>query len=161
MSAPPARLTTLSGRQLQLQPELCLLSSCALMNLSLCLICLDQRVSEERRQAEALPVPAAGQVMGRSRWSWSELSRTPKGFRRIWWIQQLGHTIFLRHCVCVCASLSMLRYGPFSCQRGWKDVCEKGSVWRVCYASYYHGIRHCKLWLRHRFATVKAVWWTC
>lgn len=84
------------------------------MNLSLCLICLGQRVSEERRQVEPLPVTAGRQVMGSGRWSGFRLSRTPKGFRKIWCIQQLGHTIFLGHCVCVCVSLSPSRFMDLS-----------------------------------------------
>lgn len=69
----------LIGQQLQLKPvaQLGPCCECVLMNLSLCLIRLGQRVSEERRQAAAFLSPwaatAARQVMGHGRWSGSAL----------------------------------------------------------------------------------------
>lgn len=83
------------------------------MNLSLCLIRLGQRVSEERRQVAPLPVTMGCRRSetsdGRRQVVGVQAQSDSEGFRKIWWIQQLGHTIFLRHRVCVYVFLSSCR----------------------------------------------------
>lgn len=52
--------------------------------------------------------------------------------------------------LCICVSPSP---GSPRCQQCWRDLCEEGSGWCVCYVTYCHNIHQHIWWIYHLLAT--------